>query len=76
MARKLYVFEFESVDQTKTVFSTKLDEIWGKDQKKVLHLKKIREYPQILVFISKNVQISINSEVKTKKKRSLSQNIR
>ena len=28
----------------------------------------MREFPQILVFISKHVRISTNSEVKTKKK--------
>ena len=48
-ARKPYLIEFESVDQTKKVFHAKFDEIWGKNQKK----KK--------VFISKNTWSFTNS---------------
>ena len=38
-----------------------------KKEKKRSSSQKIREFPQILVFIPKNVPISTNSEVKTKK---------
>ena len=48
-ARKLYFFEFKSVDQKK-MFIAKLDDVWGKDQKKKrFSSQNIRECPQILV---------------------------
>ena len=87
-ARKLYILEFESVEQKKKVFNAKFDEIWGwdrrekkvfitkntrsstkfarhrkkranfhklwgEDKKKRFSSQKLREVPQILVFIPK-----------------------
>ena len=43
--RKLYFFEFESVDQKKKMFNAKFDEIWGKAKtKKGFHLKKFANF--------------------------------
>ena len=62
------------MDQKTKVFIVKFHEIWGKDQKKGLHLEICADFHEFWVedkknfFISKNARISTNFGVKPQKK--------
>ena len=76
LKKKMFKAKFNKIwgkDQKKEVFISKkyanIHEIWSETKKKRRSSSQNkREFSQILVFISKSVQISTNSEVKTKKK--------